>query len=140
MRVYATAAERARATIREGHSAIVDAVFARLTDREDIERVAAEMSVPFVGIWLEAPESMLIARTEKRRNDPSDADADVIRMQHRQQNRDDDVAPRQSLQVTRDCSGVRNEIRSAASARCPQFAGCPREGLMIEIDGVAAIV
>jgi aminoglycoside phosphotransferase family enzyme/predicted kinase len=85
MRVYATAAERARATIREGHSAIVDAVFARPADRQAIERVATEMSVPFVGMWLEAPESILIARTEKRRNDPSDADADVIRMQHRQQ-------------------------------------------------------
>jgi aminoglycoside phosphotransferase family enzyme/predicted kinase len=83
-RVYATAAERASATIREGHSAIVDAVFARADDRQVIEGVAARMSVPFVGMWLEAPESMLIARTEQRRNDPSDANADVIRMQYRQ--------------------------------------------------------
>ena len=42
------------------------------------------MSVPFVGVWLEAPEAMLIARTEQRRDDASDADADVIRIQHRQ--------------------------------------------------------
>jgi hypothetical protein len=40
------------------------------------------MSVPFIGLWLEAPEAMLVARTEQRRNDPSDADAGVIRMQH----------------------------------------------------------
>lgn len=83
-RVYAAAAERARAAVREGHSAIVDAVFARLRDREAIESVAADMSVPFIGLWLEAPESMLVARIEQRRDDPSDADADVIRLQHRQ--------------------------------------------------------
>ena len=83
-RVYATAAERARVVVREGHSAIVDAVYARPGDRQAIERVAAEMSVPFVGIWLEVPESTLVARIEQRRNDPSDADAGVIRMQHRQ--------------------------------------------------------
>ena len=84
-RVYATVAERARLTIREGHSAIVDAVYARPADRQAIEHVAAEMAVPFVGIWLEAPEATLIARAEQRRNDASDADADVIRLQHAQQ-------------------------------------------------------
>jgi hypothetical protein len=46
--------------------------------------VAASASVPFAGLWLEAPESVLIARTEQRRNDPSDADANVIRMQSAQ--------------------------------------------------------
>jgi predicted kinase len=54
-------------------------------DRHAIERVAADVSVPFVGIWLDAPESTLIARVEQRREDVSDADADVIRMQHAQQ-------------------------------------------------------
>ncbi len=83
-RVYATIAERARLTIREGHSAIVDAVYARSGDREAIEHVAADMAVPFVGIWLEAPEATLIARVEHRRNDASDADAAVILLQHRQ--------------------------------------------------------
>lgn len=84
-RVYATLAERARQTIRAGHSAVVDAVYGRPRDREIIERVAAAAALPFVGLWLDAPESTLIARVEQRRNDPSDADADVIRMQHVQQ-------------------------------------------------------
>jgi aminoglycoside phosphotransferase family enzyme/predicted kinase len=83
-RVYATVVERARVTVREGHGAIVDAVYARPGDRQAIERVATDMSVPFVGIWLEAPESTLIARAEKRRGDASDADADVIRIQQQQ--------------------------------------------------------
>jgi aminoglycoside phosphotransferase family enzyme/predicted kinase len=82
-RVYATVAGCARMTVREGHSAIVDAVFARPGDRHAIERVAADVGVPFVGIWLEAPETALIARVEQRRTDASDANAAVIRLQHR---------------------------------------------------------
>jgi hypothetical protein len=46
--------------------------------------VAAAAQLPFVGVWLEAPESVLIARSEQRRLDASDADADVIRRQVRQ--------------------------------------------------------
>ena len=84
-RVYATVAERAGLTVRGGHSALVDAVYARPADRQSIERVAADASVPFAGLWLEAPESTLIERAGQRRNDPSDADADVIRMQRAQQ-------------------------------------------------------
>jgi uncharacterized protein len=80
-RVYATLAERAAQVVRAGHSVIVDAVYARASDRQVIESVAAAASVPFVGLWLEAPESVLIARTAQRRNDPSDADADVVRRQ-----------------------------------------------------------
>jgi aminoglycoside phosphotransferase family enzyme/predicted kinase len=84
-RVYATVAERAALTIREGHSAIVDGVYARPGDRRAIEHAAAATAVPFAGIWLEAPEATLVARVEQRRHDASDADADVIRVQHTQQ-------------------------------------------------------
>ena len=80
-RVYATLAERAALIVRGGHSAVVDAVYARASDRRVIEQVATAASVPFIGLWLEAPEPVLIARAERRRNDPSDADASVIRMQ-----------------------------------------------------------
>jgi predicted kinase len=40
--------------------------------------------VPFVGLWLDAPEALLVERTEQRRHDPSDADARVVRLQHAQ--------------------------------------------------------
>lgn len=83
-RVYATAAEGARAAVGEGHSVIVDAVFARPADRASIERIAAALSVPFIGIWLDAPDPVLIARVEGRRHDASDANADVIRQQRGQ--------------------------------------------------------
>ena len=80
-RVYTTLAERAVVVVRGGHSVVVDAVYARPADRQAIEQVAAAAAVPFLGLWLDAPESVLIARTERRTNDPSDADATVIRLQ-----------------------------------------------------------
>jgi aminoglycoside phosphotransferase family enzyme len=83
-RVYAALAERAATIVKAGHSAIVDAVYARAADRQGIEHVAAAASVPFSGVWLEAPEPLLITRTEQRQNDPSDADAAVVRLQRRQ--------------------------------------------------------
>jgi predicted kinase len=81
-RVYATIAERAATVLRGGHSVIVDAVHARAADRTAIEDVARECSVPFIGFWLDAPEPLLVERTGRRRNDPSDADAGVVRWQH----------------------------------------------------------
>jgi predicted kinase len=83
-RVYATLRDRARQAIRAGHSAIVDAVFGRADERRLIEEVAAVASVPFIGVWLDAPESVLIARLGGRRDDPSDADAVVVRSQRAQ--------------------------------------------------------
>jgi aminoglycoside phosphotransferase family enzyme/predicted kinase len=80
-RVYATIADCAGQVARSGHSAIVDAVYARPADREALECVATAAHVPFVGVWLEAPEAVLIARSEQRRLDASDADAAVIRGQ-----------------------------------------------------------
>jgi predicted kinase len=83
-RVYAALEERAALILRGNHSVIVDAVFARPSDRQAIERVAAAASVPFIGFWLDAPESVLMARTAERRNDPSDANPDVVRTQRAQ--------------------------------------------------------
>jgi uncharacterized protein len=83
-RVYAAVAERAARVARGGYAVVADAVFARPGDREVIEHAATDAAVPFAGVWLEAPESVLLSRVEQRRNDPSDADADVIRLQRNQ--------------------------------------------------------
>jgi predicted kinase len=80
-RVYTIVTERTQVVVRGGHAAIADAVFAHPSDREAMEQAAAATGVPFVGLWLDAPESELIARSERRHLDASDADADVIRNQ-----------------------------------------------------------
>jgi predicted kinase len=79
--VYDLLAHRSAQAIRAGAAAVVDAVYAHGADREAIERVAAEAQLPFVGVWLDAPETVLIDRIEQRRLDVSDADAAVIKRQ-----------------------------------------------------------
>ena len=83
-RVYSTMAEHAALVLRAGHSVVVDAVYARPADRRVVEQVAETASVPFIGLWLDAPESLLVERTTQRRNDASDADASVVRSQRAQ--------------------------------------------------------
>jgi uncharacterized protein len=80
-RVYSTLVERAALVLRSGHSVIVDAVYADPPQRTRIEQVAMAESVPFTGLWLEASESVLMSRTEQRRNDASDADPEIVRLQ-----------------------------------------------------------
>jgi aminoglycoside phosphotransferase family enzyme/predicted kinase len=83
-RVYHALSERAARLLRGGHSVIVDAVFASAADRDRIQEIAAVSSVPFVGLWLDAPEDVLVERVSHREKDASDADATVVRGQLRQ--------------------------------------------------------
>ena len=80
-RVYAALVERATQILARGHSAIVDAVFLQPPDRQALEEAAAAAGIPFVGVWLDAPEDVLVSRIEGRRGDASDADAAVVRAQ-----------------------------------------------------------
>lgn len=82
--VYRRLTERAEVVLRAGHGAIVDAVHAREDDRRAVEAVARDAGAPFIGLWLDAPEPALIDRVARRRYDPSDADAAVVRMQRAQ--------------------------------------------------------
>jgi uncharacterized protein len=79
--VYRTLYERAATIIGGGHAAIADAVFARPADRNAIEQVAIAASKPFIGLWLDAPEHVLVSRSRARQADPSDADPTVVRAQ-----------------------------------------------------------
>lgn len=72
--VYALIGARAAAAIRDGHSAIADAVFARAEERAAIAAAADD----FTGLWLEAAPEILRDRVAGRRNDASDADVAVL--------------------------------------------------------------
>jgi uncharacterized protein len=80
-RVYAALCDKARRIIAAGHSAIIDAVFARTTERADIAAVAAARAVAFRGLFLTADLAIRSERIDARRNDASDADAKVARQQ-----------------------------------------------------------
>ena len=80
-RVYAAMREQAASLLADGVSVICDAVFAKPAERREIEALAAETAVPFIGIWLEAPHATLAARIEGRRGDASDATTAVLESQ-----------------------------------------------------------
>jgi aminoglycoside phosphotransferase family enzyme/predicted kinase len=80
-RVYELLASRAAELLAAGHCVIADGVFHRSADRARIEHVARAVGVPFLGFWLQAPASVLLARVASRRGDVSDAGPDVVRKQ-----------------------------------------------------------
>ncbi len=80
-RVYATLADKARCIVAAGHSAIVDAVFAREAERATVTELARAHRFAFRGLFLAADLAVRIARIGDRVHDASDANADVARQQ-----------------------------------------------------------
>jgi len=80
-RVYAALADKARRVLAAGHSAIVDAVFAAPQERAMFEAAASARGVRLGGIFLVADLQKRIERVGSRRNDASDADANVAQRQ-----------------------------------------------------------
>ncbi|MEM6710798.1 MAG: AAA family ATPase [Pseudomonadota bacterium] len=71
----------ARHALSSGHSVIIDAVCARAEEREAFESVARGVECHFAGVWLDAALNTRIERIADRVGDPSDADANVARLQ-----------------------------------------------------------
>jgi uncharacterized protein len=80
-RVYAILLGKARLALAAGQSVIADAVYATPEERSAIEALAAELGVPFQGLWLTAAPQTLVARVAARRNDASDATPEVVHQQ-----------------------------------------------------------
>ncbi len=79
VQVYAALEGKARRIIAAGHSAIVDAVFARADERASIAK--AGPAGAFHGLFLTANLATRLARVGGRTHDASDADAAVARRQ-----------------------------------------------------------
>ena len=80
-RVYGLITEKARRILAAGHSAIVDAVFAKQEERDALAAVAKAAKIPLQGLFLTADLATRIARVGGRRQDASDADAAVVETQ-----------------------------------------------------------
>jgi predicted kinase len=110
--VYAIVLRKARLALAAGHSVVADAVWSAPEERGAIEALAAELAVPFRGLWLAAPPQTLVARVEGRRNDASDATRDVVRAQLGR-----DIGYLSSAWTTLDAGGPAEDVqRRAASA------------------------
>lgn len=68
----------AGAALAGGQAVVLDAVFLDPAQRAAAERVAADATLPFDGIWLEAPIDVLRARIAGRSGDASDATEAVL--------------------------------------------------------------
>lgn len=79
--VYQTIGERARAALAAGHGVIADAVYASPQERDAIATVARDLGVPFLGLWMDAPPSLLAKRLSERPADVSDATSMVLDLQ-----------------------------------------------------------
>jgi aminoglycoside phosphotransferase family enzyme len=80
-RVYAAIADKARRALAAGHSAVVDAVFAKAEERLLVEKAAAALGLPFQGLFLQTALDTRVDRVGARRRDASDADANIARAQ-----------------------------------------------------------
>jgi aminoglycoside phosphotransferase family enzyme/predicted kinase len=80
-RVYAMCRKRALMALDGGQAVIVDAVHAKTQERNAVAALAAERSIPFTGLWLDAPGRLMRERVAARTGDVSDATAEVIDIQ-----------------------------------------------------------
>jgi aminoglycoside phosphotransferase family enzyme/predicted kinase len=70
--------EQARIAAMSGHAVIVDATFLAPAMRQDVATAVRQAGVPFLGVWLQAPLTVLEARVAARQGDASDATVAVL--------------------------------------------------------------
>lgn len=85
-RTYARLAELAKHAIDGGYTAVVDATFLERTRRDEFHALARAWGVPFLVVYLTAPEQVLHERITARRATCQDAsEADLGVLAHQQQ-------------------------------------------------------
>ncbi len=82
-RVFETIARRAATLLAAGRAVVADGVYGKAEHRAAIGAVAREAGARFDGIWLMAPEAVLLERVTARRGDASDADRRIVLAQRR---------------------------------------------------------
>ncbi|MBO6520374.1 MAG: AAA family ATPase [Rhodospirillales bacterium] len=80
-KTYDAFAAQAREALENGQSVVMDAVFAKEAQRQEVEALAKACSVPFSGIWVDAPEAVRVERVATRKKNVSDATVDVAKQQ-----------------------------------------------------------
>jgi aminoglycoside phosphotransferase family enzyme/predicted kinase len=77
-RVYGALLATARRLLAAGRRVVLDGVFLKPEERNAARALAADLSLPFRGVWLEGAADELRLRLAARRNDASDADGSVL--------------------------------------------------------------
>jgi len=112
-RVYDQVYRKAERALSAGHAVIADAVFSKPCQREAIANIARELDVPFVGLWLEAQNNILLTRVAQRVDDASDANVQVVKKQLSY-----DVGP--INWITIDASGSQDAVAARVRQMLPE--------------------
>lgn len=83
-KVIAEMDQRTEDLFAEGKSVVWTSILVQERQRKEKQEFAEKNGVNFVGIWLEAPEHVLLERVEQRSredNDASDAGVDIVKRQ-----------------------------------------------------------
>lgn len=78
---YQRLKDKSMYALSAGYTVVVDATFISDKQRISIEQAAINSSIPFFGIWLDAPTEILETRIRTRRSNASDATVSVLRKQ-----------------------------------------------------------
>ncbi|THD71854.1 MAG: DNA-binding protein [Bradyrhizobium sp.] len=79
--IYQIMVQRARRALSQGHSVVVDAVFAEQADRNAISQTARQLKVRFNGFFLRADLATRQSRVVRRKRDASDATPEIAGLQ-----------------------------------------------------------
>jgi len=81
--IYEMVAQRAGRILAQGHSVLVDAVFARKAERDAIHSAARKLNVRFVGLFLTVDLAIRVKRIGHRQRDASDATPEIAELQEK---------------------------------------------------------
>ena len=81
--IYALLVQRTVGQLSQGHSVIVDAVFAQEAERHAIREAARQLSLRFVGLFLKADLETRLRRIGRRQHDASDATPEIAGLQEK---------------------------------------------------------
>jgi hypothetical protein len=118
-KLYAALNDKAGRIARAGYSVVVDAVFAKSSERAAIEATAQEAGARFCGFFLTADLATRLRRIGGRGPDASDADAAVAHLQ-------EDFAIGHLNWTSVDASGTQDATLAGARALLPDNS--PDEG------------
>jgi aminoglycoside phosphotransferase family enzyme/predicted kinase len=79
--IYDTIVQRADRILSQGHSVVVDAVFAQASERSGIGDVARKLDARFVGLFLATDLATRQSRISRREADASDATPEIAELQ-----------------------------------------------------------
>jgi aminoglycoside phosphotransferase family enzyme/predicted kinase len=81
--IYEILVQRAVRVLVQGHSVVVDAVFAHEAERNAIRDAARKLKIRFVGLFLVADLATRLSRVGRRERDASDATPDIAGLQEK---------------------------------------------------------